>query len=157
MICHGMHKQLLLDYGVAFLSNLVYKICRLLGVKKINTSAYYPQGDELVEMLNRTLLDMLSKSVVLGSRSGMYGYHMCSLLTSVLPRVLQDNLLSICSTAVSLGSPQRSFSHHLLIKRLLCWTIMPCVWHKPCRKRGSLYNAAYEMHRGNRKGNRIKE
>ena len=39
----------------------------MMGVHKINTTAYHPQGDGLVERFNRTLQDMLSKTV---ERSG---------------------------------------------------------------------------------------
>ena len=37
-------------------------VYRLLGTHKVNTTAYHPQGDGLVERMNRSLLDMLSKS-----------------------------------------------------------------------------------------------
>ena len=35
----------------------------LLGLKKVNTTAYHPQMDGLVERFNRTLTDMLAKIV----------------------------------------------------------------------------------------------
>ena len=57
----GVPSQLLSDSGPAFLSKLVYENCRLLGVEKINTTAYHPQCDGLIERLNRTLIDILSK------------------------------------------------------------------------------------------------
>ena len=38
----------------------------MMGVKKVNTSAYHPQSDGLVERFNRTLIDMMSKSVAPG-------------------------------------------------------------------------------------------
>ena len=34
-----------------------------MGVKEVNTSAYHPQTDGLVERFNRTLVEMLSKTV----------------------------------------------------------------------------------------------
>jgi hypothetical protein len=34
-----------------------------MGIHKVNTTAYHPQGDGLVERLNRTLTGMLSKTV----------------------------------------------------------------------------------------------
>ena len=37
------------------------EVCEVLGVKKINTTAYHPQTDGLVERFNRTLTSMLSK------------------------------------------------------------------------------------------------
>ena len=55
--CHGVPLKLLSDRGGCFLSELI----RLLGVEKINTTAYHPQTDGLVERMNRTLVDMLSK------------------------------------------------------------------------------------------------
>ena len=60
---HGVPNQLLSDCGPSFLSRLMLEICALLGTKKINTSAYHPQTDGLVERFNRTLFDMLAKTV----------------------------------------------------------------------------------------------
>ena len=60
---HGVPTQLLSDRGPAFLSHLLTEICSLLGVKKVNTKAYHPQTDGLVERFNRTLTAMLSKKV----------------------------------------------------------------------------------------------
>ena len=39
------------------------EVCNLLGVKKINTTAYNPQINGLTERLNSTLTDMLAKRV----------------------------------------------------------------------------------------------
>ncbi len=60
---HGVPGELLSDRGPAFLSKLVLEVCELLGTKKINTTAYHLQTDGLVERFNRTLTDMLSKTV----------------------------------------------------------------------------------------------
>ena len=60
---HGVPEQLLSDRGSNFLSELVLNICKLLDIKKINTSGYHPQTDGLVEKFNSTLIGMLSKSV----------------------------------------------------------------------------------------------
>ena len=48
------------------MSKLVSEVCKYLGVTKVNTSAYHPQSDGLVERFNRTLTDMLAKSIVPG-------------------------------------------------------------------------------------------
>ena len=61
--CHGVPGQLLSDRGAAFLSRLLKEICNLLGVKKINTTAYHPQTNGLTERFNRTLTYMLAKRV----------------------------------------------------------------------------------------------
>ena len=58
---HGMPKKLLSDRGGCFLSHLISELYWLLGIKKINTTAYHPQTDGMVERLNRTFLDMLAK------------------------------------------------------------------------------------------------
>ena len=54
--------QLLSDRRAAFLSKLLAEVYHLMGMKKVNTTAYHPQTDGLVERFNRTLLDMLSKT-----------------------------------------------------------------------------------------------
>ena len=61
---HGVPVQLLSDRGTAFLSKLMKEVYKLLGLKKVNTTAYHPQTDGLVERFNRTLTDMLSKKVM---------------------------------------------------------------------------------------------
>ena len=38
------------------------EVYKLLGTKKVNTTAYHPQTNGLVERFNRTLLDMLAKT-----------------------------------------------------------------------------------------------
>ena len=43
------------------LSSLIIDLCKLLGMRKINTVAYHPQGNGLVENFNRTLQVMLGK------------------------------------------------------------------------------------------------
>ena len=54
---HGVPSQLLSDRGLAFLSNLVQEVCAVMRMKKINTTAYHPQTDGLVERFNHTLTD----------------------------------------------------------------------------------------------------
>ena len=57
---HGVPGELLSDRGNTFLSGLISEVCSLLGIHKLNTTAYHPQTDGLVE---RTLTAMLSKTV----------------------------------------------------------------------------------------------
>ena len=64
---HGVPTELLSDHGAAFLSRLMMEVCNVMGIKKTNTTAYHPQTDGLVERFNRTLADMLAKTV---ERSG---------------------------------------------------------------------------------------
>lgn len=59
---HGVPTELLSDREANFLSNLLSEVYLLMGIKKLNTTAYHPQTDGLVERFNRTLTDMLSKT-----------------------------------------------------------------------------------------------
>ena len=63
---HGVPGEVLSDRGKSFLSGLMEEVEALLGYKKMNTTAYHPQTDGLVERYNRTLLSMLAKVVKKG-------------------------------------------------------------------------------------------
>ena len=52
---------LLSDRGTNLLSNLMMELCKILGIKKLNTTAYHPQCDGAVERFNRTLKTILRK------------------------------------------------------------------------------------------------
>ena len=39
---HGVPAQLLSDHGTAFLSKLLAEVYKLMGMKKLNTTAYHP-------------------------------------------------------------------------------------------------------------------
>ena len=54
---HGVPSQLLSDRGAAFLSNLLRVLCAVMGIKKVNTTAYHPQTDGLVERSTAPLLE----------------------------------------------------------------------------------------------------
>ena len=60
---HGVPAEILSDRGRAFLSGLMKEVEALLVFYKVNTSAYHPQTDGLVERFNRTLTSMLAKTV----------------------------------------------------------------------------------------------
>ncbi len=57
----GVPECLLSDRGTNLLSHLMTDVCKALGIKKLNTTAYHPQCDGLVERFNRTLKAMLRK------------------------------------------------------------------------------------------------
>lgn len=64
IVCrHGVPAELLSDRGAAFLSKLLNEVYQLMGMRKINTTAYHSQLDGLVEQFNRTLTNMLAKTV----------------------------------------------------------------------------------------------
>lgn len=58
---YGVPESLLSDRGANLLSHLMLDVCRLLGIKKLNTTAYHPQCDGMVERFNRTLKTILRK------------------------------------------------------------------------------------------------
>ena len=57
----GVPESLLSDRGTNLLSHLMKDVCTLLGIKKLNTTAYHPLCDGMVERFNRTLKAMLRK------------------------------------------------------------------------------------------------
>ena len=63
-----MPSELLSDHGPAFLSKLMKEIGKLIDIQKTNSTAYHPQMDGLVEKFNRTLIDVLAKTVEKGGR-----------------------------------------------------------------------------------------
>ena len=58
---YGVPEALLTDRGTDLLSHLMRDLCELLGITKLNTTAYHPERDGLVERLNRTLKAMWRK------------------------------------------------------------------------------------------------
>ena len=57
----GVPEALLSDRGTNLLSYLMKDVCSLLGIEKLNTTAYHPQCNGLTERFNRTLKIMLRK------------------------------------------------------------------------------------------------
>lgn len=60
-LVHGTSRIIHSDQGREFQSELVKELCRLLEVNQTRTTTYHPQSDGLVERMNRSLLNMLSK------------------------------------------------------------------------------------------------
>ena len=57
----GVPESLLSDRGTNPLANVMMDVCSLLGITKLNTTAYHPQCNGMVERMNRTLKAMLRK------------------------------------------------------------------------------------------------
>jgi len=60
LLQHGAPKEILSDQGTSFLANVISEICLFFETRKINTAAFHPQTDGLVERFNKTLATMLS-------------------------------------------------------------------------------------------------
>ena len=57
---HGCPRSLLSDRGSPFLSKLSKAVYELLGIRKLNTTAYHPQCNGLVERFNHTIVSMIA-------------------------------------------------------------------------------------------------
>ena len=57
----GVPESLLSDRGANLLANVMKEVCELLGITKLNTTAYQTQCNGMVERMNRTLKAMLRK------------------------------------------------------------------------------------------------
>ena len=55
--------MLISDRGANLLSALMKEVCEVMGMWKLNTTAYHPQADGLVENFNCSLQAMIAKSV----------------------------------------------------------------------------------------------
>ena len=58
---HGVPSQIIHDRAAEFLSDVVQEAAQVLGVKQLPISGGHPQTDGLVERLNRTFKQILSK------------------------------------------------------------------------------------------------
>ena len=56
----GAPKKLLSDRGTNFLSNLMQEVYKWFSIKKLNTTAYHPEANGLVERFNQTILNILN-------------------------------------------------------------------------------------------------
>jgi hypothetical protein len=64
IVCrYGAPQKLLSDRGSPFLSSLAYKVYKLMNIHKLNTTAYHPQTNGMVERFNSTLVAMLAMYV----------------------------------------------------------------------------------------------
>ena len=59
-ICHyGFPEKFISDLGRNFESDLIKELCKIVGVKKLHTTPYHPQGNGQCERFNSTLCNML--------------------------------------------------------------------------------------------------
>jgi hypothetical protein len=55
----GVPREILSDQGTNFMSSLITELCRLISIRKLNTSPYHPEANGLVERFNGTLKRMV--------------------------------------------------------------------------------------------------
>lgn len=59
----GFPCEILTDQGTNFMSTLLKQVYKLLGIRSLRTTPYYPQTDGLTERFNQTLKQMVRKFV----------------------------------------------------------------------------------------------
>ena len=57
----GVPTMLLSDRGANFMSSVINEMCKILGVKKLQTTPSHPQTNGLVERLHQTIMRMIRK------------------------------------------------------------------------------------------------
>ena len=53
--------RLLSDWGANFMSSIIDKMCKLLGMEKVQTTPYHPQTNGLVERSHQTIMQIIGK------------------------------------------------------------------------------------------------
>lgn len=63
-ICrYGLINQIVTDQGRQFESSLFQEMCKILDITKLRSTAFHPETNGLIERMNRTMEDMLSKYI----------------------------------------------------------------------------------------------
>ena len=57
----GALARLLSDRGASFTSSMIEEMCKILGIKQLQTMPYHPQTNGLVERLHQTIMQMIGK------------------------------------------------------------------------------------------------
>ena len=57
----GALDRLMSDRGASFTSNVIEELCKILGIKQLQTTPYHPQTNWLVERLHQTIMHMIRK------------------------------------------------------------------------------------------------
>ena len=57
----GVPARLLSDRGTSFTSSIIQELCEILGVQQLQTVAYHPQTNGLVERSHQTIMHMIGK------------------------------------------------------------------------------------------------
>ena len=103
----GPPKRLISDRGPTFTSGIVTELCKLMGVDKLVTTAYHPEGNGQVERANRTIFNMIRtlgedqkkcwsqhlpsiQFAYNSTRSAVTGFSPHFLMFNVIPRIPVD-------------------------------------------------------------------
>ena len=61
ILIFGALARLLSDRGANFMSSVINEMCKILRVKKLQTTSYHPQTNGLVERSHHTIMRMIGK------------------------------------------------------------------------------------------------
>ena len=61
ILIFGASARLLSDWGVNFMSSIIDEMCKLLSMKKLQTTPYHPKMNGLVEKSHQTIMQMIRK------------------------------------------------------------------------------------------------
>jgi len=100
--------QIIHDCAAEFLSNVIQETAQVLGMKQLPPSDGHPQTDGLVEQLNYTLNQMLSKVVEIGT-----SYQFCLLIKKLLMRLLEKHHSLWCTGEMHGSKLARIFTSQL--------------------------------------------
>ena len=120
----GVPEALLSNRRTNLLSHLMKEVCVLLRVKKLNTTAYHPQCNGMVEQFNRTLKSMYESTQPSSVHSGTGTFtEYCGRTETPRTRVRERNHPSYC-LATTVAHPQklRSFPRNFKIQWMLTTT-----------------------------------
>ena len=127
------------DRGRAFLSKLMEEVYALVGIKKVNTTAYHPQIDGRIERFNRKLTSMLAKTVQKMAKTGTNICHTFYLHIGPFSRSRQgSHHFSYCMDMIPGCQLKRYLPQHQHDTR---WILMITSrkWHLDWLMRGQLH------------------
>lgn len=59
ILIYGIPNQILTDQGTNFMSEIFKRVCKLLKIEKMNTTAYHPESNGAIERTHKTLINYL--------------------------------------------------------------------------------------------------
>lgn len=71
---YSMITEIISDQGGEFNNALMTELLKTCGMKKINTSAYHPQANGMIERFNQTMKGMINKALKDGDGSNWHNY-----------------------------------------------------------------------------------
>ena len=97
----GTSRRLLSDRGREFISNILTKLLRFLGIQQVLTSPYHPEGNAISERSHRTLNNMLCTRLFEGSSSKAWVDKVPGIMLTINTRPHEPHVFSASMIATS--------------------------------------------------------